>query len=450
MVKVSEILHYTAPPRKRVDRDDGSSDKTTTPKNSRCIENDHTCQRWTYFDQDIIVPFNDFIQDKLDIDCNAILEMRNPRIKNEQSLYGVLVSYYCSLVGKLFTTVGDEVEIEQGAQDVILDPDFVVSYQKDPSLEPTCILPIEVKTDWAFDVQGQLYDLNILNISKVKDAVQQIYGYMTANHFRYGILCTYERFYFMRRGGPNGQDRKLLEISDVVHYQQSQPFTAMKALCAIIHMAKTDFFMTSPFSTPIVTRKSLAVTGDNLYIQQQIKFHDIQFGERITRSSVGSIVTVGRNLELLMKIVDCWKESNQGQIEKLKKEVKAYQLLAVLQGECIPTFHGYFCGSGGADFILMQNVGTPVSMTIPDGTVQDTSKLEGDIKSSVYEILVQLHQLGVAHGDVRLPNVVRDGQRKLYLIDFTEAVFKCDGEEEFNAQCQRDWEYLENLFNGGQ
>jgi RIO-like serine/threonine protein kinase len=61
-----------------------------------------------------------------------------------------------------------------------------------------------------------------------------------------------------------------------------------------------------------------------------------------------------------------------------------------------------------------------------------------------------LHQLGVAHGDVRLPNVVRDDQRKLYLIDFTEAVFKCDGEEEFTSECKRDLECLNNLFNGGQ
>ncbi|KAI3646946.1 hypothetical protein MP228_007167 [Amoeboaphelidium protococcarum] len=450
MVKVSEILHYTAPPRKHVDRDDGSSKKTTTSKNSRYIENDHTCQRWTGFDQDIIVPFNEFIQGKLEVDCDTTLETDNPVIVGEQSLYGVLVSYYCSPIRKLFKALGNDILIEQGSQNVILDPDFVVNYQKNPSLQSTYILPIEVKTDWAFDVQGQLYDLNILNKSKVKDAVQQIYGYMTANHFRYGILCTYERFYFMRRGGPNGQDRKLLEISDVVHYQQLDPFTAMKALCAIIHMAKTDFFMTSPFSTPDVTRKSLAVTRGNLYIQQQIMFHDIQFGERITRSSVGSIVTVGRNLELLMKIVDCWKESNQGQIEKLKKEVKAYQLLAELQGICIPTFHGYFCGSGWADFILMQNVGTPVSMTIPDGTVQDRLLLEGKIKSSVHKILVQLHQLGVAHGDVRLPNVVRDNQDELYLIDFTEAVFKCDGEEEFTAECKSDLKCLDYLFNCGQ
>ncbi|KAI3633238.1 hypothetical protein MIR68_008776 [Amoeboaphelidium protococcarum] len=450
MIKVSDILQYNAPPRKRVDKGNRSSERTTIPKNPRYIENDHTCQRWTYFDEDIIVPFNDFIQDKLGFDCRDLLNTDDPLVYGEQSLYVVLDRYYCNPIEAMFKALGDKVCIEIGAQNVILDPDFVVSYQKDLSLEPTYILPIEVKTDWAFDVQGQLYDLNILNTSKVKDAVQQIYGYMTANHFRYGILCTYERFYFLRRGGSNGQDRKLLEISDVVRYQQSQPFTAMKALCAIIHMAKTDFFMTSPFSTPIVTRKSLAVTRGNLYIKQQIMFHDIQFGERITRSSVGSIVTVGRNLELLMKIVDCWKDSNQGQIEKLKKEVKAYQLLAKLQGECIPTFHGYFCGSGWADFILMKNVGTPVSMTTPDGTVQDTSQLEDEIKSSVYKILVKLHQLGVAHGDVRLPNVVRDDQDQLYLIDFTEAVFKCDGEEEFTSECKKDLECLNNLFNGGQ
>ncbi|KAI3633237.1 hypothetical protein MIR68_008775 [Amoeboaphelidium protococcarum] len=447
MVIVSDILRYTAPPREHVDRDNGSSEEPTKPKNPLVIDNDHICQRWTHFNEDIIVPFNDFIQNKLEVDCDIRLKTKNPVIVGEQSLYGVLVSYYCTLIEELFSALGHDIRIEQGSQDVILDPDFVVSYQKDPSLEPTYILPIEVKTDWAFDVQGQLYDLNILNTSKVKDAVQQIYGYMTANHFRYGILCTYERFYFMRRGGYNGQQKTMLEISDVVDYQQLEPFTIMKALCAIVHLAKTDFFLQSPFGTPHVTRESFPGNQEVQFVKQQIKFHDICFGQRVTRSSVGSIVKYGEDSELLMKIVDCLKHKNEFQIEKLQTEVKAYQLLAELQGICIPTFHGYFCGSGWVDFIVMKNVGTSIRRQLWNGVVQATPSFQEEVIFQVAIILQELHRRGVAHGDVRLPNVVRDDQDQLFLIDFSDAVFRCDDELEFNAECKRDWEFLANLFN---
>lgn len=61
MAKVSDILRYIAPPRKHVDQFYRSAEEPTRPKNPLVIDNDHICQRWTYFDEDIIEPFNDFI-----------------------------------------------------------------------------------------------------------------------------------------------------------------------------------------------------------------------------------------------------------------------------------------------------------------------------------------------------------------------------------------------------
>ncbi|KAI3646947.1 hypothetical protein MP228_007168 [Amoeboaphelidium protococcarum] len=447
MVKVSDILRYTAPPREHVDQFNRSAEEPTRLKNPLVIDNDHICQRWTHFNEDIMAPFNDFIQDKLDLDCRIPLKTDNPAIVGEQSLYGILNRYYCTPIDELFSALGHDIRIELGSQNVILDPDFAVNYQKDPSLQSTYILPIEVKTDWDFNVQGELYDEHNLQGTKVVDALQQIYGYMAVNHFRYGILCTYERFYFLRRGGSNGQEKRMLEISDVVHYQQSQPFTAMKALCAIIHLAKTDFFLQSPFGNSHVIRESFPGGPKVLYAKQQIKFHDICFGQRVARSSAGSIVKYGQDSEFLMKIVDRLRHKNEDQIEQLQTEVKAYQILADLQGTCIPTFHGYFCGSGWVDFIVMKNVGTSIRRQLWNDVVQATLPFQEEVIFQVAIFLQELHRRGVAHGDVRLPNVVRDDQGQLSMIDFSDAVFKCDDELKFNPECKRDWEFLANLFN---
>ncbi|KAI3641289.1 hypothetical protein MIR68_000676, partial [Amoeboaphelidium protococcarum] len=142
------------------------------------------------------------------------------------------------------------IQIESGEGRLCGNPNMAVQLIVDSTSKD--LIPAEVNTMWAFDVGQELFD--ILNDQGSSDykvvykVVSQIYGYMSINHCKYGILCTYDKFYFLKREG--SQPRSTPLISKMVHRCSDGPITVIKDLSALILAACDDHFYSSPYSTP--------------------------------------------------------------------------------------------------------------------------------------------------------------------------------------------------------
>ncbi|KAF4121495.1 hypothetical protein GMORB2_1902 [Geosmithia morbida] len=115
-----------------------------------------------------------------------------------------------------------------------------------------------------------------------------------------------------------------------------------------------------------------------------------------------------------------------GRVPELEKEVAAYQKLQPLQGHGIPVCLGsvdlkplgqvyfYDLDVRIIRFIFLSYGGIEVEAR------GDESRAR--IISTVTSILDQMHSLGVAHGDVRWPNVLQGPDGKINIVDFDRAV----------------------------
>jgi serine/threonine protein kinase len=121
------------------------------------------------------------------------------------------------------------------------------------------------------------------------------------------------------------------------------------------------------------------------------------------------------------------KGVTSGRLPELEREVAIYEKLQPLQGHHIPVYLGsvdlkslgqvffYDIDVRIIHFILLSYAGTEVK------AVAGNSKTH--IIDTVTSILEKIHSLGVAHRDVRLPNVLQSPGGEINLIDFDRAVF---------------------------
>ncbi|KAL6854712.1 hypothetical protein ACO1O0_005837 [Amphichorda felina] len=116
-----------------------------------------------------------------------------------------------------------------------------------------------------------------------------------------------------------------------------------------------------------------------------------------------------------------------GRLPELEREVAVYEKLRPLQGHHIPVCLGsvdlkslgqvffYDIDVRIIHFILLSYAGTEVKVVAGDSKTY--------IIDAVTSILETMHGLGVAHGDVRLPNVLQSPDGQINLVDFDRAVF---------------------------
>ncbi|ATY66815.1 ATP dependent RNA helicase (Dhh1) [Cordyceps militaris] len=117
-----------------------------------------------------------------------------------------------------------------------------------------------------------------------------------------------------------------------------------------------------------------------------------------------------------------------GRVPDLEKEVAVYQQLRPLQGHDIPVCLGsidleplgqvYFYDFDVRiiRFILLSYGGTEVK--------GGKDKARAHTISTISSILGKMHRLGVAHGDVRRPNVLQGPGGEISLVDFDRAVIR--------------------------
>ena len=109
--------------------------------------------------------------------------------------------------------------------------------------------------------------------------------------------------------------------------------------------------------------------------------------------------------------------------QHLQHEVAAYSKLAPVQGKCVPRLvaHGTLMSDAGEPFPFLATSligdGLPLSEA---AAALPPSQLAAVARAAVAAVTA-IHQLGVAHCDVRGPNVLLDADGSVKVVDFSEA-----------------------------
>ncbi|KAI3639240.1 hypothetical protein MIR68_002770 [Amoeboaphelidium protococcarum] len=310
---------------------------------------------------------------------------------------------------------------------VMADPDRIwISDQEQKCLAK---LTIELKTPWSFESLDELipmYEQEYIkleakkvesyhsaeNIKRGKTirAVEQIYGYMTLNCHRYGVLTTFnETVFFRKTEAPQQEGHSVLECSPVVKCSQIKPYTLIAAWIYLLSLIERpgDQCMFTPPRTSTTLLKYTPLPLDD----------ECHWTNIISRGNIG-VVAVGNFASkegVVFKTADLSKWPDA--LDAFNHEVEVYKALESLQGSVIPKFIAYGTLQGAMQVIVLENVGPTM-----------TAEQYEQRKEEVNEALDKIHALGYEHGNVRLRNLTIDSSDRVRIIDFERAVKKADGQ----------------------
>jgi predicted Ser/Thr protein kinase len=300
---------------------------------------------------------------------------------------------------------------------VLFDPDFVwnIGVEDNNSLGAV----IEVKSWWSFetieDVVSQYKkDTEVGLDNKLVKAMQQIYGYMSYNNLRYGIVSTYKGTYFLKR-----RKESILSISRPILNIHCAIF---KYWVYILFQSKEDGFYSSPTGDPFenCSKKIERISFGSgcKYNLTAIKASQIQLADFIERKRngiakgcVGSVISgkiAGVDAEIKLKMVDSFNIADALRI--CETEVAFYRHLESLQGSIIPQFYGFF-NLHGFLILALEDCGKPIGH-------EDYQLFNDQIENAVS----QIKSLGVDHEDLEsrdgiYPNILIKN-KSIRIIDF--------------------------------
>ncbi|KAI8908092.1 hypothetical protein DFJ77DRAFT_433991 [Powellomyces hirtus] len=291
-------------------------------------------------------------------------------------------------------------------------PDYV--YRSGPSTKPKLV--IEVKTDWAFPQTAPILTEwpSVRNNPRAKltRVVHQLYGYMTFNHLRYGILTNYVQTWFFRRVDAGGGR---LEVTDAFPYTNTKAL--LEAYLTVVVLAEHNWFYASPTSSSAPTRRTtippIPSASSDPYTLQNVDVRAIHFSRGVDRSRVGVIVRgTYFGAPVVMKIVDASKQ--QEAAEELEWEVSVYEALASLSGSVIPRLIAYVEVWDMLQILVLEDCGENL------GTYETNGGVLSTLRAMCNDCLAQVNSLGFAHNDVKRENfVIANGVVRL--IDLGQA-----------------------------
>ncbi|KAJ3162928.1 hypothetical protein HDU88_006568 [Geranomyces variabilis] len=282
--------------------------------------------------------------------------------------------------------------VAAGNKDVVGQPDSL--YKSGSSTKPKIV--VEVKTDWAFPQLGCIvaeWPAAQRNPkSKLARVIHQVYGYMTFNHLRYGVLTNYEKTWFLRRVDvPQGGQ---LEISDPFAYSSTS--TLFQAWVTITLLAENNWFYSSPTTSPCATSLSAppapAPTSDP---RIGVVVHGTYYGTSVA-----------------MKVVDASKE--QWASEELDHEVSVYSALRSLSGSTIPRVIAYIEVRDMLRILVLEDCGINLRAYQKQGGNLSTVRHLCNVR------LAELNAFGYMHNDVKEENFMFDSGF-VRLIDLGQA-----------------------------
>ncbi|RGB22059.1 hypothetical protein C1646_731291, partial [Rhizophagus diaphanus] len=173
--------------------------------------------------------------------------------------------------------------------------------------------------------------------SKGKDIVQQIYNYMGEYELRYGILTTYDNYWFLCR------EHMKLWISKILLLQSESP-PVLKAYAYLTQQVKENPNSPKPQASSTFSNQQ---SSSNVPVnQQKFSFTDFKFKSILGEGRSGKMLLCKFRGEMIaLKSVDLSKAPSYV-LEEMQKEVEIYKDLADIQGKYIPKLicYGYYGG----------------------------------------------------------------------------------------------------------
>ena len=309
---------------------------------------------------------------------------------------------------------------------------------------------MEYKTKWAAPLADlpAYFQRNARKIVKERqsiDAVFQLYGYMTFNENKYGILNNMECAWFFQRVETADSQGKTLQYYGPINFDVDSVHSPsmLKAFVGIILLAEavSTWFHTSQTSAKGPSgqyfgssrmahhNRDAAITQAHLYHSIVVagSYEVLPLDPRLChfnrtsvrhapqrgctlRATLARGVLAGGNLDVFCKIVDLYQRRDS--INALDMEVRNYATLQDLQGIVIPRVYGYYDVWGLLRLLALEDVGTAIPEHKPISTRTRTL-----MKSA----LAHIHLAGYVHGDVARRNFCKNGN-VVFLVDLETLV----------------------------
>ncbi|KAI3639556.1 hypothetical protein MIR68_002250 [Amoeboaphelidium protococcarum] len=470
-MNIQDLLSYL-PPGTSQGSINQSASSTTYPKYPRVL---HELQltSWDSFDEDIIDPFKEFVADKLQLKCNGLLLDGCESAVNEQEITYYLLQCCFHNANQLAKALNLNVKLGFSRKNVGLNPDLVL-YRRPrdaKDLEETPLMTVEVKTSWGLDVEDNLVaianDDRDKMCNEVRRVISQEYGYMSVNHHRYGMICTDQKFFFLRRGDPLEQRPNQLQISRAIYVDKVTPYNVITAVTAMyLECSNNQYLYSSPYSTPPFSPTSIDFDPASII---EVPLHSLYFDAVFDGSQQFSVIRAGfrQPIKTVLKMVDTSKDmmhyemkSNQSdsnaatiqidvdseklrqiqlkgpRLMSLDKEHQCYLRLKNFWGEYLPTLHARLSLDNWIECIMIDQL----DMASHQDIVEQQDHLRSALKA--------FHENGIAHNDVAERNIMRDIAGKVMFIDFAYARLITDGFETFQRGCNEDLSRLEKIIKG--
>lgn len=309
---------------------------------------------------------------------------------------------------------------------IIGDPDFSWVMGR---VQPHPKLVVEYKAWWVAD----LLDLpgafagtrrDILSRQSL-ESLEQIYGYMTFNNNKFGILTNWQRAWFLRRAETD--DRKTLDYFVVELDEPTPPISMLKAWVGMTLLAEDEWFYASP--TPPArnfgdTERMRAIRDAEEYNSRPVnaEYRCLPLDYRLCifdlssarRGTNGCVVKaqflqssgLHNHLSVVCKAVDILRCPTTKAL--LRDEMLAYAALQTLQGQVIPILHGFYEVWGIIHVLALQPVG--------DAIPEDES-INVILRKKMKASLRHIHDAGYIHGDIARRNFCTTLCGDVFLVD---------------------------------
>jgi hypothetical protein len=257
--------------------------------------------------------------------------------------------------------------------------------------------------------------INCNHDTKVSRAICQLWGYMTVNNLRYGILSTFNETFFLKREFCDDQGVSTLQISSGVRIGNPH-IPIVGALCYFTSLVLESHLYTSPYSTPSLPRKKPVPL--NKYEVANVDLLDFRFSTPTDFKAHHVLAgQYDHKKPALFKLLDTTKS---GLRSMFFTELEAYKRLDELQGGLIPTLEQSFLISTFLLAFEIEDCGNPI-----------TSTQLHKVYDKVVRALKLIHAKGVVHGDIALRNIlINSSEHRIVFIDFGFAKFFGSSEHE--------------------
>ncbi|KAF9982498.1 hypothetical protein BGZ65_002801 [Modicella reniformis] len=334
---------------------------------------------------------------------------------NQQCMYSnesTLTSIYdMNILKTIYQLYGNDVKYGcPGSVVMVAEPDRVL-YGEGDSL----LLLIEVKTPAKVTTEDLVatynHDIQSDPASSTVHYIEQIFGYLSANSRKYGVVTTYNDTWFMKRQGSE------VFISSVIKRGHEDP-TLIRCYAYLLNLAKDDAFeapapplpqSSSPHSDSVYEedndsgdtdyvpsrwgKRRILSTGFSVDIKN-VQLSEFEFQDLLGQGRSGNVFRARwRGETVAVKVCDLYQHPEL-EVEMLT-EVAVYDTLSSLQGTFVPQLK--LAGFYGRLFVAATEIaGEPLDLT----------KLSNLQRLRVVDALSHIHELNVIHGDIKADNIL--------------------------------------------